>query len=293
MVLEKHKPDIDKDPCRYFIGLFYSGEAESLNDNMILSLSYTQKEERLDDVFYGPKLITTVLDKCYGPETEKDCTNLRLIFTLLHNPIMRPHLDNIKDDKYPRMTAAEFIEYYLEDDASYLLQLLYALAIGKAKFDLPSRSKQQDTSEFLAVCVAKQMIECSNTDRPSPFQMMMADILMMINAPNNYSDFLSKCRISTGRRTAERKLQKDVLIAATTPIVMSSLDAFCLPLDNFGFLGKRGKRSTHTVIQVAIIKMEELKRLGFYDNGNISRIRKTMDELIAKVDSLLCSFFSV
>ena len=168
-----------------------------------------------------------------------------------------------------------------------LLQLLYVLAIGKAEFHLPSQSRQQDTRKFLAICIAKQMIERSNTNRPSPFQMMMADILTMINAPSNYSDFLSKCRISTGRRTAERKLQKDALIAATTPIVMSSLDAFCLHLDNFGFLGKRGKWSTHTVIQVAIIKMEELKRLGFYDNGNISRIRKTMDGLIAKVDSLL------
>ena len=70
---------------------------------------------------------------------------------------------------------------------------------------------------------------------------MIAYLLMIINTPSNYSDFLSRCRVSIGRRTAERKLQRGTLIAATTPIDMSSLDAFILHLDNFGFLGKKGK----------------------------------------------------
>ena len=125
-------------------------------------------------------------------------------------------------------------EYCLEDDNSYLLlQLLYALTIGKAEFHLPSKSRQQDTSNFLAVYVTKQMIKHSNTNHPSPFKKMTSDILMMINKPSNYSDFLSKSRISSGRRTREQILAIYVLIAATTPIIMSSLDAFCLQLDQF------------------------------------------------------------
>lgn len=51
---------------------------------------------------------------------------------------MIPYIDNIKDDKYPQITAAEFVEYCLEDDSLYLLQLLYALAIGNAEFYPPS-----------------------------------------------------------------------------------------------------------------------------------------------------------
>ena len=63
------------------MGLFVSGEAGSLKDDMILSLSFTHKKECANSD------ILTVLDKHGGPDIKQDSINLRNIFPLLHNPI--------------------------------------------------------------------------------------------------------------------------------------------------------------------------------------------------------------
>ena len=61
---------------------------------------------------------------------------------------------------------------------------------------------------------------------------------------------------------------------------MSPLDTWVLHLDNFGFKGKKGKFSRHTVIQIAKIKAEALRQLGFYNKYKIQRVRKSIDGLL-------------
>lgn len=284
--LEKFKFDFEKDPCRFFMKLFEgSSSSAKMVDSMILSLSFTHGEDigTSGDTFYGPKLISCALHKKYGPETDNDRMNLRTIFALLHYPIMNPHTESIKNASYPRMTAAEFIEFCLHDDESYLLQLIYALAKGKIEFVPSKRTYKEDKSNFLAICVAKQMIERSNIHRPTPFQSMMSDVMIMNNASVEYQDLLSQLRISAGRRTTERNMKKRGVILKTTAIDIPVLGAMVLHIDNFGFLGKQGKWSIHTVIQVSIITEQELRNLGFYNNGMISRQRRSIDDLLSTI----------
>ena len=54
--------------------------------------------------------------------------------------------------------------------------------------------------------------------------------------------------------------------------------------DNVGFKGKKKKWSQHTVIQICVIKYEELRKAGFYDSGSLSLERKTFDRLILEIE---------
>ena len=241
---------------------------------------------------FNPCTVTAILDSKFGFESEKDKDNLRTIFGLLHEPIMNDHhKTELKDRKaFPRMTPAEFCEYCIEQDKSLLLKLLFALATGKMQF-MPSdvankhnKKKKKLLSEYLAVCVAKGMIERVNTYHPGPLQMMIGDMLSMVNAPKQTKEFMSKIRLSVGRRTADRHILKRHLQSMLQKVRLGPLDTFCLHLDNFGFKGKKGKWRQHTVMQIAKISDTKLRKLGFYKEYKIDRVGKTLDELLEDSD---------
>ena len=170
---------------------------DGMKTKMFLNLTYAHKLDENDRV---PSSITAVLDSKFGFELPEDKDNLRKIFGLLHDPIMKHHYDaELKHKKLiPRMTPAEFCEYCIEHDNSLLLKLMYALTTGKMQFS-PSavnskhnREKKNLLSEYLAVCVAKCMIERVNSTCPGPLQFMIGDMLSMVNAPTHTKEFLSK-----------------------------------------------------------------------------------------------------
>jgi hypothetical protein len=289
VTIEKLSPDLDKDPCRTFMQSF-SAEPSIMTNKMILSLSYTHKPLGTSGPLteeFSPATITSVLDSEHGFETIADEQNLRTIFGLLHDPIMTKHRKDLKKKHpTPRMTPAEFCEYCLEEDDSLLLQLLYSLSTGRMTITPSVLSKAHSPrsknllSEYLAVCVAKCMIERANTDAPGPLQLMVGDVLSLLNANNDVKSFMSKIRLSAGKRTIDRMNIKVALQDALTKLKLEPLDAFCLHLDNFGFHGRQAVYSQHTVVQIARIRANNLRRLGFYDEYKVSRLGTSLDELL-------------
>jgi hypothetical protein len=266
-----------------------------MTNKMILSLSYVQKPLGVDDIprkeIFCPATITTVLDSELGFESVKDEENLRTIFGLLHDPVMSRHRRDVAAMKMSaRMTPADFCEYCLEQDDTLLLKLLYSFSTGKMSFTPTELSKNLDRrsknllSEYLAISVAKCMIERVNTDMPGPLQLMIGDVLSLANAPNETKSFMSKMRLSAGRRTMDRSNLKHALQDALDKLNLEPLDGFCLHLDNFGFKGKKAQYSQHTVVQIARIKSGLLRSLGFYDDYKISRLGRSFEELLHQFD---------
>lgn len=69
--------------------------------------------------------------------------NLCLIFSLLHDPIIKQHKDNLENlqanQHYNiRMIPADFLDYCETRDESLLLKLMYALATGEVFVELPT-----------------------------------------------------------------------------------------------------------------------------------------------------------
>ena len=264
--IKKYVTDIEKEPGRVFTREFQKNK-ESMKNKIFLNLMYAHKiDGAMDEDHYAPSTVTTILDSKYGFESEKDKENLRKIFGFLHEPIVNDHCETeLKDRKIlPRITPAEFCEYCLEQDESLLLKLLFALATGKMQFtpsritDKHNKEKKKLLSEYLAVCVAKCMIERVNSNHPGPLQLMIGDMLSMVNAPTHTKEFMSKIRLSSGRRTTDRHILKRALENMLKKVRLGPLDTFCLHLDNFGFKGKKGKWAQHTVIQIATIREKKL-----------------------------------
>ena len=86
-VISKHKPTLEKDPCRYFQTLL-TEESKDIKHKLILSLAFAH----LDKLETTPKSIEVKLDRSYGPETDLDEANLRKIFGLLQELIISPCL---------------------------------------------------------------------------------------------------------------------------------------------------------------------------------------------------------
>ena len=298
---------IEKDPVKHFLREFDSNES-NMKSTMCLNLVYARKSK--SDGKLAVHSVISVLDATHGFESQKDKNNLRTIFGLLHNPIMAQHkIDSIPQASYPRMTPAEFCEYCYEKDNSLLLKLIYALATGTLQFEPPPkvlqtpcpRSQKTKTrlSNFLAVCVAKGMIERINSHTPGPFQLMIADTLSLVNAPNSIKNFLSKIRVTIGTTTTDRYNIRNEITNLRRRIHMKPTEAFVIGFDNFSFSGHKGQHAMHTIIQIMVISEKRLKELGFYNpvlEERISRVRKTFGESMelhdnnehALADSIVC-----
>ena len=292
ITLEKFHTNIEKEPGRVFMEEFEKNK-DRMKDKIFINMTYAHKlDGNAGNNDFTPHTVTAILDSKFGFESEEDKENVRTIFGFLHEPIINDHHETeLKDRKpFPRMTPAEFCDYCVEQDESLLLKLIFALATGKMQFT-PSqlankRNKETNAllSEYLAVCVAKCMIERVNTHNPGPLQMMIGDMLSMVNAPKQTKEFMSKIRLSCGRRTADRHILKRHLKNMLEKVRLDPLDTFCLHLDNFGFKGKKGKWAQHTVIQIAKISAAKLRQLGFYNGDAIDRVRKTIEELLEESD---------
>ena len=293
--LDKFELDLAKEPGRFFNEIFVD-KREEMRDKLILSLSYVHKplkDTPIEEL--KANSLTAIIDSKEGFESEKDEKNLRLIFSLLHGPIARQHQEEMKINKsanQTRLSPGDFLEYCETKDESLLLKLLYALTTGKAYF-VPPRfnavkktdqpydvNKQQ--SNFYAICVAKHMIERTMTTFPGPFQHMIGDMMSMLNVPNSLQNFFAKIRLSCSPRTSLRNLNIRSVMHLLTKIEYNILDLILIAFDNFGFKGKDGKFCQHTAIQFTVITEKELRTLGFYNNNKISRLRKTMNELMVK-----------
>lgn len=288
---------VEKEPVKYFMTEFEKDET-AMKDTMILNLVYASK--RKSDKSTTMRSAVSILNSKNGFESKEDMTNLRTIFSLLHDPIMKHHtLDTLSQKSYPRMTPAEFCQYCTDKDSSVLLQLLYALATGYTKYTSQltalkagsheDNKAKEKLSNFLAVCVAKGMIERINLyNTPGPFQLMIADMLSLVNAPNPMRDFLSKIRVSIGRRTIDRNNIRNEIVNLRKRIVLKPTEAFSVSYDNFSFDGDKGRHAMHTIIQIMIISEKRLKKLGFYNpnvDERISRKTKTFEELLEEYDN--------
>ena len=288
---------IETDPVKYFLREYDKNESDMKN-TMILSLVYTTARKPDNKLIVHSAI--SVLDKIHGFESQQDKNSLRTIFGLLHDPIMAQHtkFDSISQSSYPRMSPAEFCEYCYEKDDSLLLKLIYALATGNVQFEPPpksfkttqpqSKKSKHRLSNFLAACVAKGMIERINSYRPNPFQLMIADTLTLVNAPNSIKNFLSKIRVSIGSRTIDRYHIKNEITNLRRRLRLKPTESFVIGFDNFSFSGHKGQHAMHTIIQIMIITEEQLKELGFYntvEHERISRVKKKFDELLEEHDN--------
>ena len=286
--VEKFEANIEKEPGRVFLKEFKKNKT-AMGDKLFLHLTYMSKEYDSADQpiidSFSPATMISIIDSKHGFETEEDEENLRKIFGLLHFPIMAELEKETKHRKtFPRMTPAEFCDYCLEKDNSFLLKLIYALTTGKMSINsnlLRTGNRHDDAlSNFLAACVAKGMIERANTRSPGPLQTMVADMLFMEGVPKYLREFMSKIRLSSGRRTTDRMILKDELKNKLKRIKLSQLGTFVLKLDNFGFKGRDARFVQHTIIQIGKIDEATLRQLGFYNENKISRVTKPLEELL-------------
>ena len=294
--VEGHEPSQEKDPCRYFERLFEEdnlpqatkdkdGEDQLEADDdprhkLLLSLSYAH----ITEGYSVPKSLDVLLDREYGPETHQDELKLRLMFGLLHGPLLRSHAAIWKETSFPRMTPSEFCNHLMHDDESLLLKLVYALATGEMTLPMQKITKDRTAfSRFMACGIAKEMIQRLEMEQPGPLQWMMRDVLSIVNAPKATKDFMSKIRVAAHRTTVDRESTKKSMSSTIQKLNLDPLDAFYLHFDTVGFKGKKKKWSQHTVIQICVIKYEELRKAGFYDSGSLSRERKTFDRLILEI----------
>ena len=282
---------IATDPVKYYLEEFDKNES-NMKDTMILNLVYARKSK--SDGKLAVHSVISVLDATHGFGSQKDKNNLRTIFGILHDPIMAQHkIDSIPQSSYPRMSPAEFCEYCYEKDNSLLLKLTYALATGRLQFEPPQKISQtpfqrnqktkQRLSNFLAVCVAKAMIERVNSHKPGPFQLMIADTLSLLNAPNSIKNFLSKIRVTIGTTTTDRYNIINEIASLRRRLHLEPTEGFVISFDNFSFSGHKGQHAMHTIIQIMIITEQRLKELGFYNpvlEERISRVRMTFEELL-------------
>ena len=90
--IERHTLDIEKEPGRVFTRE-YQKNAEGMRNKMFLSLTYTHRfeDDETKESSYAPSTTTAILDSKFGFESEEDESNLRNIFGLLHDPIMKHH----------------------------------------------------------------------------------------------------------------------------------------------------------------------------------------------------------
>ena len=291
--VEDFELTIENDPIAVFAEEFLKDKKEMVN-TMFLNLTYVSKP-RVYGEEHQIRSVTTVLDSKYGFESEKEKDNLRIIFGLLHAPIINQHkIESKCCSSFPRMTASQFCDYCLERDNSTLLKLIYALTTGlmrvnPSEINKSSENKDKEAtrklSNFLAVCVAKSMIERANTYVPGPFQLMIADMLSLVNAPNPIKDFLSKIRLSTGRRTIDRTNLRNEIISLRKRLILKPTDAFVVSFDNFSFMGHKGQHAMHTILQIMIISEKKLRKLGFYDNNRICRTKITFEALMEEYDN--------
>ena len=280
--VEKHTPNPNKDPCRHYESLFGKDMKEcDPRNKMVLSLSYCHSVAGAKE---QPASITAMLDCQYGPENDEDELSLRKIFGFLHEPIMKSHRELWRRTELRRMTPCEFCSYMMHEDDSLLLKLIYALATGAMLVPLKKISSDGTSfSLFLACCVAKEMIQRVQLDGPGAFQLMMGDALQLSDVPKELRDFLSKIRVSSHRTTVNRTCSSLAMASAHTKLVLDPLDGFSIHFDNIGFKGRKKKWSQHTVIQLCSIPYNKLFDAGFYQNGRLSRQRKTFDQLCNEI----------
>ena len=187
--IKNEEISIENDPNRFFSKKI-AENGEEMVTKMFLNLTYVPShQEKGKGKKYQTRSILSILDTEHGFESEKDKDQLRIMFGLLHDPIISQHRVKSKGPStIPRMTAGQFCEYGLEKDNTMLLKLLYALATGnisisRDEFTGTPRKAPERLSNFLAICVAKGMIERVSSNAPGPLQLMMSDMLSLVNAP--------------------------------------------------------------------------------------------------------------
>ena len=203
------------------------------------------------------------------------------------------HSSEIKSQLILQRTPAEYCDFCLGNNESLVLKLLYALAWGRLLFT-PSRYKNRsgstsqndlfELSMFLAVCVAKGMVERVITQKPGPLQLMVGDTLSMINAPKHIREFLSRIRLATDRWTMDMMVLNRAVHNMLEKVALTLLDTFLLSHGNFGLKGKKDKWAQHTIIQKCVISEKKLCRLVFYNNNQISREQKNFKDFLEDYD---------
>ena len=279
---------IDEDPVRFFSNEFKTNQKEMV-DKMFLHLTYVAShQEKGKGEEYQIRNVLSILDSKHGLESEKEKDQLRIIFGLLHDPIINQHkVDSEGYVSVPRMTAGQFCEYGVEKDNTLLLKLIYALSSGDISFSRDdfagnARKAPERLSNFLCVCVAKGMIERVSSYKPGPLQLMISDMLSLVNAPRSIKEFMAKIRLATGSRTTDRANIRNDVISLRRTLTIKPKQTLRLSFDNFSFGGTGGKHAQHTIIQIMVISERKLRAVGFYnkDGPKISRVKSTIDELL-------------
>lgn len=249
---------------------------------LLLSLSCAHKTGKGNEAITAS--LSTLLDQDCGPETEEDEVALHLMFALLHEPLIKSHAKIWKQNHFPRMTPSEFCNHMIHEDDSLPLKLMCALGTGQITLPMKQIVCDGSTfSRFMACGIAKEMIQRLEIEKPGPLQWMMGDVLSIVNAPKATRDFLSKVRVAAHRTTIDQRSTEKATSSALHKINLDPLDGFSIHFDNAGFKGREKKWSQHTVIQMCVIKYEDLLNAGFH-RGLLSRERKTFDDLLEETE---------
>jgi len=194
----EYEPDLTMDPARYYVSYFKKQTEEEKEKKFILSLSFPlRKEVEGGQKTYTCTSVTSCLDIDFGPESVEDETNLRLIFSALHEPLFNQNKALFKNESFRQLTPAEYTDYVTAEDPSLILKLLFSIATGSMEPDREQleRSKHY-RSKFMAVAVAKDMLQNITLGRPAPFQLMLAQQLQQYGVKSGLVAYLSSIRLS-------------------------------------------------------------------------------------------------
>lgn len=289
MTIVDHKPDLDKDTGRYYQSYFNKQQGDEKGKKFILSLSFPlpkQKDYETKSTVTTWKCasLTVCLDLDFGPESAEDETKLRQIFSALHVPLFNDHKAKYKDETLPQFTPSEYMEYAAFEDESLLLKLLYSFATGRMQLDAKQfKLSNGYRSQFMAVAVAKDMLQNISLGTPAPFQLMLSQQLQHYGAKSELVAYLSSIRVS-----ASISHSRNLALAAqkqsnTLRVATDVLDIASAHFDNIGFKGRKNLWSQHCLMQVKSISKTRLKNDGFY-KGTLDRKRLTFRELANTVD---------
>jgi len=197
--------------------------------------------------------------------------------------------DENEDIQKMNLFSARDLEIAALQDQSFLFKAVVALASGHTRehFKLETKNIYKVRS-YLSLWVATEMMRRALQRQPGILQELVADLLSTSRASDVLKDTLCKLRISASRertrlseicKVNERLLQGWNLKGKRHWIVF-------ITYDNLGFriLGAKAGYDQYVFIQVHLINLEQLKKLGFYKSREskekpISRQRKTWSDL--------------
>jgi hypothetical protein len=223
-------------------------------------------------------------------------------FSYLHNIILVPSKHHAQTH-LPVLSPREYLEYR-HSTIRPIDAALFSLSTGKfaPEFDL-ILEKDHTTfqNQYLATIAASDLLLRSVSNAPCFFQLMFGELLQRQNVSRQFLDICSAFQLAPSRKFYWKDWSKEVISALEKGLTIRPRDVVLLLFDNIGFkvLGKFASYDQWTLLQIIVIKEDDLKKAGFYnDDGQeqISRVpeldwieeieNSPADELIDKVVGL-------